>query len=235
MTYRRIIVCLLLSALLALSACTPESQSPGPDSDAESGLPDSTSDAESSETTALPKADESLADDGTVPAFSENAFTVEESQHYKIVNDNFLFYYWIFDANHDVAKYDGPLNKYPRITMVNDSLVKFILQAGTGISTQWGYYYDIAADSFSETFQCIYDESVANERLLAYGDKQKVVVRDIFDSEGYCREFTSFDKPISIVAEPIVTAEFTVDGSSILITYMTDDNNRNVTEIMNLN
>lgn len=161
----------------------------------------------------------------------KDAETIEETKYYKIIQSGFVYYYFIFDKNNDTVKADGPLNRLPRISMVNDHLVRFTLQAGTGIGTQWGYYYDTKADAFSQVFQSIYDQS--NNKVV-YGDVKKIIVRDIFDKAAYYQEISTFTKPLSEVAEPITNVAFVNDGASIEVSYLTGPEYIEVVETIRL-
>lgn len=158
--------------------------------------------------------------------------TTEETAYYKIVYSDFMYYYYIFDENHNVVKSDGPLNREPRISMVNDHLIRFTSQSGTGIGTQWGYYYDTKADVFSRIFQSIYDQW---DSKVTYVEGKKVVVRDIFDKTEYYQEISSFKNTFSEVAEPITNVEFVNDGTSIEVSYLVGLDCKEVAETIKLN
>ena len=156
---------------------------------------------------------------------------VEETSYFKITQYDSMYYYYIFNKNHDLVKKDGPFVKKPHIILTDDGFIKFTLQTGTGIGTQWGYYYDIDANKFSEIFQSIYDQ---NNQKVAYGDLRKVIVRDIFDRSKYYREISSFSKSLSEVAEPIVDVKFVNGGTSVEISYLTGVNYETMTEVLEL-
>ncbi len=163
---------------------------------------------------------------------AENAETIEATEHYEIARSNSAYYFFIFDEHHEVAYSDGPLFKLPRVSMVDDDLVLFTVQAGASLGTRWGYYYDIEKDVPSRVFTSIYDQS--NGRV-AYYDPGKVVVRDIFDRTKYYVEISSFKEPLSeIVIEPITSVVFINDGADIEITYFTGNDYRKVTETIAL-
>ena len=161
----------------------------------------------------------------------KNAETIKENEYYKIIYSDFMYYYYIFDEYHNVVKSGGPLNREPHISMVNNHLIKFTLQSGTGIGTLWGYYYDAKADVFSRIFQSIYDQW---DSKVAYGDVKKVIVRDMFDKNEYYQEISLFKKPFSEVAEPITNVKFVNDGNSIEVSYLTGSDYKEVTEIIKL-
>ena len=161
----------------------------------------------------------------------KNGEIIEDTQYYKIIHSGFMFYYYIFDENHDVVESDGPLDRQPCISMVDDHLVRFTLQAGTGIGTQWGYYYDTKRDVFSRIFQSIFDQS---DGKVAFGGLDKIIVRDIFDKTTYCREFTEFKNELSDAVDPFVNVEFVNDSTQIQVTYLTGKDYNEITEIIEL-
>lgn len=160
----------------------------------------------------------------------KNTKITEETDYYQVVYSDYLYYYCIFNSEHQVVKYDGPLNKKPHLSVVNN-MVKFTLQAGTGIGTQWGYYYDINKGIFSEVFSSIYDE---NKELVVYSDVNKVIIRNIFDKKIYYKEISEFEKTLSNVAEPIIDVKFINDGKSIKITYLSGSDYQKFTEVIDL-
>ncbi len=201
-------ICILLLYLFPLVACSPSSK-------------------DISSTRNLPSSDSLYISENI-----KNSETINETEYYKVIYSDFMYYYYIFDENHDVVMSEGPLNKQPDISTVNDNLIKITLQAGTGIGTQWGFFYDIKADVFSRRFQCIYDQWNGK---VAYGDLEKVIVRDIFDKTLYYQEISSFKEPFSKVAEPITNARFVNDGTGIEVSYLTGTDYKEVVEMIELN
>ncbi len=156
---------------------------------------------------------------------------IEETNYFKITQYDAMYYCYIYNKNHGLVKKDGPFNKIPEIVLTEDELVRLTLQAGTGIETQWGYFYDINRNKISEIFQSIYDQS---NQKVAYGGLDKVVVQDIFDRSKYYREFSSFTSPFSEVTMPILDVKFIKGGTSIEISYLTGANYEIVTEVIEL-
>ncbi len=161
----------------------------------------------------------------------KNAQIVDENEYFKIMLSDNLYYCEIYDENNNIVKSDGPFNKLPKISISDDNLVKLTVQAGTGISTQWGYYYDIKKDCFSRIFYSIFDEY--NDRMI-FRDKNKIIVRDIFDKTEYYYEIDSFKNSLSQSSEPFRKVLFVNDGESIEITYLTGNDYHEVTEVFNL-
>lgn len=162
---------------------------------------------------------------------TEGVKVIEDNKHFKITKFNNMYYYDIFDEDNIIVKSDGPFNKQPKISMIDDHLLKFTLQAGTGLSTQWGYFYDINMDVFSRTFYGIYD--VYNEKV-AYRVADGIVIRNIFDKTSYYKEIMSFKSPIATSTEPFVEVRFLNDGKSIKIIYLTGQDFQRVTEYFDL-
>ena len=161
---------------------------------------------------------------------TEDEEVLENTTYYQISISNSQYYCTFYDKNHQVVRVDGPYSKIPKVSVVNDSnpiLLRLTIQTGTGIGTQYGYFYLVDEMKFSETFQSILDQS---GNLVAYIDKEKVVVRDIFDKTKYDKEISAFHDPFSNVAQPITNASFSEDSKTITVTYLTGDNFREVSE-----
>ena len=156
---------------------------------------------------------------------------VEESDYHQIIRSDLVYYCYFYNNDHEVIKEEGPLGKLPTVTIVGENLLRFTLQAGTGISTRRGYYYDTANMVFSEVFTGIFDE--CNGKVACVG-MNKVVVSDIFDRSKYLKEFSNFTFPFSPSATPITNIEFSEDCSSIKITYLTGEDYQEVTETFSL-
>ena len=236
MEKQKVFTSILLSLMLMLTACSPASSIANSTSAQDLSAPydpdTSTKNAhvaQEPQQHEKPKSIDGIEDE-------ENARVVEETRYYKIIHFDFLYYYWIYNEDHDVVEASGPLNRSPHISMVNDHLVKLIFSAGPQKSTTGGYYYDLVADVFSETFESIhseYDGKVACGMWRA--DLGPVVfVQDIFDKTKYYKEITSFQESFAKTVDPIRSAEFIDGGTSIRITYLTGLDFKEVTEIFKL-
>ncbi len=156
---------------------------------------------------------------------------VEKTDYYQIIRSNALYYCYFYDNNHDIVKEEGPLSKCPKVIEVEDKLLRFTLQAGTGNGTRWGYYYDIERIVFSDIFAGVFDECV--DKVACVG-LNKVIVSNIFDSSKYYKEFSEFLYPFSPSATPITNIEFSEDGTSIMVSYLTGEDYQEVTEVFYL-
>ena len=154
------------------------------------------------------------------PVDLEKMDVLEETDFYRIKASESLYYFELLDNNDSIVLFDGPFSKLPKINMLEKGLVKVSVQAGLGNGTRWSFFYDINKDAFSRVFYCVYAQE---NGLVAYGEKGKVVVRDIFDKSNYYEEFAEFSLPFSSVAEPILNVEFINASTGIMVTYFTGD------------
>ena len=152
---------------------------------------------------------------------------VEEGVYHRLYVADQLYYCEFLDHSGNVVRTEGPINKQPEILALEDGLIRFTMQAGTGQATQWGYFYNTENEAFSEVFQCIWDQ---HEGLVAISQNNSVIVRDIFDPQEFYQEFTAFDQPFSPAAQVFTAVRFTEDGVSIEITYLSGTDYREVTE-----
>ncbi len=152
---------------------------------------------------------------------------IEETDYYKIMEFDFLYCCVFYNQQHVATKTEGPLDKEPAVVMVDENLVRFTVQAGTGIGTQWGYYYDPSTDVFSEVLESILDESGGK---VACARQNAVVIRDIFDESKYFKEITDFVNTLSPTVEPFVEVQFTDDGKYIEVTYLTGEDYKEIIE-----
>ena len=155
---------------------------------------------------------------------------IEEGEFYKLFLENNQYYCVFYDKSGDVVKKEGPLPKRPRITTLDNSCLKVTVQAGTGLSTLWGYYYNVDDKKFSEHFDWILAES---NGLVACASADKVIVRDIFDGNGYYKEITDFKYGLSVAIEPIIGCKF-IENNSVEVTYLSGENYEEKSEIIAL-
>lgn len=143
---------------------------------------------------------------------------VSETEYYQILKVSSGFQYKVFDKNRNIIE-QGTATRPPQITVLDNSLLKFSLQTGTGLSTQWGFYYNINTNQKSQKFICVYDEY---NNKVAYGLQKKIVIQNIFDTREY-QEISDFVEPLSDIAEPIIGAEFIDGGKKLVVHYYTKD------------
>ena len=120
--------------------------------------------------------------------------------------------------------------KEPACYYITDSLIHVTAQAGTGRSTNWGFFYDYAANKRSATFQWVLDYT---KSLVALGHIDRVIVRSIFDNSYYL-EIIDFERPIAMVADGILSADFSEDMTTVTVTYVVEDTYDIATQVFSL-
>lgn len=147
--------------------------------------------------------------------------------------DNFQVRYDIFDNAGNVVlsnKTDRPI----KINMYGENLVDIAIGMGTGLIVH--KYYCVDANIFSQDFKYV----LANtDSLIAYIavpqenslESRHVVVQDIFDNKVFYKEF-SLD--FSMTPFPVFNAQFSSDGASLQLTYLSGEEQTEVTTILNL-
>lgn len=125
--------------------------------------------------------------------------------------------YQVFDTYGKIIC-EGVDWREPSIIMVNKDLLCFTMQTGTGLSTQWGFFYDYATGVKSEEFKWILDY---NDSMVILGFPKKVVVRNIFD-DAYRTELTAFQYPIADVADSILEARFSKNNDVVTVKYVAE-------------
>lgn len=154
-----------------------------------------------------------------------------DEKHYRILYQNEEYHYWLYDENHLVV--DSGSNVRPLyISNINDQVIKITSQSGSGMLTQWGYYYNLQKDVRSRIFHSIHDE---NNEWTAYVDRNKIIIRDIFDKTKYYQEINNFKFPLSDTLEAIIDIKFLNDGKSIKVTYISGEEYNRVEETIDLN
>lgn len=156
---------------------------------------------------------------------------VQSGQYYEITKCGHLYYCCFYNKTGNQIKAVGPLTRLPEVVLVDATLLRFTYQAGTGIGTQWGFYYDFNSEKLSEVFQSIADQQ---EGKVAYFLKNMVVVQDIFEKQNYYKEFSEFMRPLSKVAEPFVNAQFLDNNDDIEISYLSGNDYQETTETLPL-
>lgn len=162
----------------------------------------------------------------------KNPLTLEEEKYYKLLQgEGNNYYYYIYDDNKEVVNEGGFYWRSPKMSMVNDNIVKLSTQTGTGLSTSSTFYYNAKKDVISRTFHSVYDEM---DELLVFSDHKKLIVRNIFDKTVYYREFTEFKSGLADVIEPFINAKFINENKQIQVTYLVGKDLTETTDVINL-
>lgn len=163
-----------------------------------------------------------------VPPIGEEA--IVEKTYYKIEKIELTTVrYTIYDSKGNVAlteQTDRPLE----ISMIGEHIIDICIGMGTGLSVH--KYYDIEENCFSQEYTYV---AAATENLVAYIDgssltDRKLVVRNIFDAELFCREFAlDFSETMT---NPLIEARFTSDAIGLDLAYYTEKTPVKVTQTL---
>lgn len=185
----------------------------------------------------LEPTDEKTTDDTTSRFDIAKKEVIEHDKNYKLVLCSGIYYYYIYDNSNNLVRSGGPYDSHrnpPEFEYINDNLLRVLYVGGTGILTRVSYYYDVSRNIFSKAFTGVYDQYGG---YVVYPDEscKSLVIRDMFDDEGYSFEITSFEYPFGTFVEPLIDAKFINNGKSLEITYLTGEQNIEVKEIKEIN
>lgn len=172
----------------------------------------------------------SVADD-TMGNKQYGAAVLEKTPYYEIIQKDNLYFCNFYDESHSVVKEEGPMTRPPKVLEVEEGVFRLTVYAGTGIGTQWGYYYNAKIGVFSRAFQSIFDQC---DGLVAYADGEKVIVQSIFDTDDYYKEIDNFSNDFSGTAEPFVEVKFINSCDAISITYYSGADYQKINEVFPL-
>ena len=147
-------------------------------------------------------------------------------ERYRLTKEGFMTVFQLFDSKGNLIM-EEKYPKEPEIIEVNENIIRFTYQAGTGLSTQWGYFYDYAQDRRSETFMWILDQTESNVIL---GDPDGIEIRSIFD-DSYYEKVTDFKRPIAVATDGILSAMF-ISDDVVVATYLEADSYDRITEVV---
>lgn len=164
----------------------------------------------------------------------EQAEIIDSGKYFCIYKTNITqVRYFIYDINGEVVlseETERPI----RINMLNDNIVDIGIGMGTGVTIH--KYYGVKQNLFSQDFS--YVLSNKNE-LVAYIDvskethieNRKVIVQNIFDKSLFYKEF---QLDFSNVDTPVIEANFSKDGKSLELTYLSGKEQTQSSAILNL-
>ena len=164
---------------------------------------------------------------------SEQMKMVDSGKYYRIYKGNInQVCYEIYNTEGELVlsdKTERPLE----INMINDDIVDIEIGIGTGITT---HRYDVGEDIFSQKFQYVLSNF---DKLVAYIDvpkekpleNRKVIVRNMFDKQYFYKEFLL---DFSNVDTPVIDAKFLKNGTSLQLTYLSGEEQTQVSTILEL-
>ena len=159
---------------------------------------------------------------------------IDSGKYYRIYkeNDNQV-HYEIYNPEGKIAlskKTDRPI----KINMIGDDIIDIGIGMGTGITIH--KYYNANENIFSQDFTNVLSDS---DKLIAYIDvskenplkNRKVIVQNIFDKSLFYKEF---QLDFSNVDTPVIEAEFSKDGMSLQLTYLSGEDQTQISETLDL-
>lgn len=174
---------------------------------------------------------------------NSTGFVISQFESKEIIDSG--DYYCIYEGdsnsiNYEIYNSDGEIvlagttDKPLIIDMLNNHIVDIGIGLGTGISIH--KYYDVSKNLFSEDY--LYVLANSNE-LIAYIDvpdkqsfeKRRLVVRNLFDKSSFYKEF---QLEFSNVDTPIIYAEFSEDSKLLSITYLSGEEQVQISEVLTL-
>lgn len=165
---------------------------------------------------------------------SSNKEIVASGKYYRIYKDSKTqVYYDIYNLNGEIVlseTTERPLT----IDMLSANIVDIGIGMGTGLTVH--RYYNVERNLFSQEFS--YVLSNLNE-FVAYIDvpkkssfeNRKLIVQNAFDRNSFYKEF---QLDFSHVDTPVIQAAFSKDGSSLELTYLSEENQLQVSKILKL-
>lgn len=158
-------------------------------------------------------------------AVQKNSSDVDLLSRVCVEKNDGLYICRFYDKHHNVLR-EETSTKLPHLKQISGDRIRYTTQAGTGIGTQWGFYFDGVNDVFSDDFIGIADEK---DDLVVCCESDGIAVRSIFD-DSFCSKVTSFSKELSPAANPFLSAVFTDEVGTIDVSYYSGSDFNIVTE-----
>lgn len=150
----------------------------------------------------------------SVPVTKESETVESESCFTIIDNGDYTYTYEIRDNKGSILLYESQCKNQPHIEMISDSLLRCMIQSGTGILTQHTFYVNVETGAISETFNSAFDEHDGRVAYFLYlNSNHYMVVQDIFDKEAYFKEIEIPGDYYCV--EAVVSCVFSEDGESL--------------------
>ena len=166
--------------------------------------------------------------DGTYNSIKKDidVLIAELDKYYKIVSDEFLNTYTIFDKNGNVI-FEETTSENPHIFIVDESTIVSWIQSGTGILTRGAYFYNYDTGEISDM---IWGQIDWYNGYVCSACSGAVYVQEIFGSDEVW-VYDSFDKKIASFIENVQSARFINDGKQIEVKYWTELEDTNELQI----
>lgn len=165
---------------------------------------------------------------------SKKTEIIDSGTHFRIYKgNNNQVYYNIYNSEGGIVlseKTDSPLE----INMINDDIIDIEIGMGTGITIH--KYYGVDENIFSQEFTYVLSNQ---DKLIAYIDvpkekpfeNRKIIVQNIFDKNLFYKEYQLV---FSNVDTPVIEATFSKDGSSLQLTYLSGEDQAQISTMLDL-
>ncbi len=161
------------------------------------------------------KDEEQTTDYSDAVPVTKKSETVESESFYTVIdNGDFSYTYEIRDNKGNMLLYESQCKRQPHIEMLSDTLLRCMIQSGTGIISQHTFYVNVETGAISEAFNCVYDEHDGRTAYFLYlNSNHYIVVQDIFNKEAFYKEIELPGDYYCV--EAVVSCEFSEDGKSL--------------------
>ncbi len=157
--------------------------------------------------------------------------TVAEDTLFKIFKESEIKYnYSIFDKTGNTL-FNSTIPRQPEISVIDSKIVKVAVKAGEGVSSVTTFYYDTEQNICSAKFISVLADT---DTKVVFSDGKRIMVQDIFNRAAYYKVISDFDPPLSDISAPFISADFSENGESVSITYISDKNSEAI-KIFELN
>lgn len=161
---------------------------------------------------------------GYTALFDGTEWTVLKGSFFTLVkNDDFTYSYRIVDVNGNMLFENEDYPRRPKVTVVAPTVYGLVTQTGTGLSTNWAVFCDVAESKTSEYFQYVL---AAKGEYVVYVDRidseSVIIVQNIFNKDRYYKEYKLTD-PSPVAADIVIGCRLDSEGNAIAIYYAGED------------
>lgn len=145
---------------------------------------------------------------------------IEDTDFYRIIynKNTYMYKYEIFDTDGNILESDTT-NRQPHISLLNDKIIWFWAQSGTGALTRWAYFYNTTTGQKSPTYSGVTD---CLDNFVLTMTTDMVHISDMFTGKSL-QTFYEFEKGLSPdYHEKIIWAQFADDGYSVKVKYWSE-------------
>ena len=161
---------------------------------------------------------------GYTALFDGTEWTVLKGSFFTLArNDDFTYSYRVVDVNGNLLFENKIYHREPKVTVVAPSVYGLVTQTGTGLSTNWAVFCDVANSKTSEFFSYVL---AAKGEYVIYVDlinsEPVIIVQNIFDKDRYYKEY-KLEDPSPVAADIVTGCRFDSEGNTIATYYTGED------------